>query len=312
MQRYANGNTPISEIAEELNVETVMEGSVRYSGDRVRIAANVIDPATGASRWSEVYDRELVNVLDIQEDIAANIAAALGEKFFPINRQGIHESATTSPEAASLYLKVLGLRREFSFNSATQHLYLDQALDFDPKFANAYALKAVVYAGSFSDRADGRGEHTDLAALQTLALKNAKTALELDPSAARAYQAIANVDRVHWRWSDALRNYAKAYELSPNDLDAVGDYAGFLSSIGNHEQAIELMERAVQLDPASPTEHFSLGVALAEAGRTSSAAAVLRKAALLAPDRGHIHHWLGRMEARLGDLVAALGEAQDG
>src|SRR5262245_52233620 len=81
VQRYANAGKSIPEIAAELNVETVMEGSVRYSGERVRITTNLIDAATGASRWSEVYERELGDVFAIQEDIATNIAAALGTEF---------------------------------------------------------------------------------------------------------------------------------------------------------------------------------------------------------------------------------------
>jgi TolB-like protein/DNA-binding winged helix-turn-helix (wHTH) protein len=307
VQGYANGDTPIRQIADETNVETVMEGSVRYSGERVRIAANLIDAATGASRWSDVYDRELVDVFAIQEDIAVNIAAALGAEFSPLQRQDIQAQATTSPEAAALYLKVLGLRRETSLVSATHHLYLDQALSFDPEFANAYALKAAAYAISVVDSAGGRAD-MDPAALETLALENANKALELDPNSALAYLAIAEVHRFHWRWSDASTSYAKAYQLSPNDIDVVSGYAEFLSWIGNHEKAIRLREHAVRLDPASAVRRWGLGIVLGQAGRTAAAAAVLREAVAMAPDVPSIRRWLGQMEAILGNRAAALTE----
>jgi TolB-like protein/DNA-binding winged helix-turn-helix (wHTH) protein/Flp pilus assembly protein TadD len=308
VQRYANGRRPIREIAAELNVQTVMEGSVRYSGDRVRITANLIDSATGASRWSEMYDRKLVDIFGIQEDIAVNIAAALGEELSSLQRQGIGGQATASPEAAALYLKVLGLRREHSFDSAAQQRYLDQALLFDPDFASAYALKAAVYALSVVDRAGARADDSNLAALETLALENANKALALDERSGSAYLALANVHGFHWRWGDALRSYAKAYELSPNDIDVVANYAEFLSWLGKHEEAIRLKERAVQLDPASAIVRWARGVVLAQAGQSVAAASVFREASRMGPDIGAIHHWLGQTEARLGNRDAALTE----
>ena len=273
VQPYAEGGKSIPEIAAELNVETVMEGSVRYSGERVRVTSNLIDPATGASRWSEVYDRELGDVFMIQEDIATNIAAALGAALSPLRRAGSYGQATTSPEAAALYLKVVDLQRQNSFDTAIQLRYLDNALAFDPSFANLYALKAGVYALSVVDRAGGRAVDTAPAALESLALENAAKALELDPKSTRAYLAIGNIHWNFWRWSDAMSALESAYDLSPNDIDVLGTFAGLLSWSGQHERAISLAERAVELDPASPTTRWSLGVTLAQAGRAAAAAA---------------------------------------
>jgi tetratricopeptide (TPR) repeat protein len=148
----------------------------------------------------------------------------------------------------------------------------------------------------------------DPAALETLALENANKALELDPNSALAYLAIAEVHRFHWRWSDASTSYAKAYQLSPNDIDVVSGYAEFLSWIGNHEKAIRLREHAVRLDPASAVRRWGLGIVLGQAGRTAAAAAVLREAVAMAPDVPSIRRWLGQMEAILGNRAAALTE----
>ena len=310
VQPYADGRKSIPEIAAELNVETVMEGSVRYSGERVRVTSNLIDPATGASRWSEVYERELGDVFMIQEDIATNIAAALGATLSPLRRAGSYGQATTSPEAAALYLKVVDLQRRNSFDTAIQLRYLDNALAFDPSFANLYALKAGVYALSVVDRAGGRAVDTAPAALESLALENAAKALELDPKSTRAYLAIGNIHWNFWRWSDAMSALESAYELSPNDIDVLGTFASLLSWSGQHERAISLAERAVELDPASPTTRWSLGVTLAQAGRAAAAARVLREAAAMDPTAGQIRHWLGLMEAASGNPAQALLELQ--
>jgi TolB-like protein/DNA-binding winged helix-turn-helix (wHTH) protein/Tfp pilus assembly protein PilF len=311
VQRYADGGKTIPEIADELNVETVMEGSVRYSGERVRITTNLIDANTGASRWAEVYDRELGDVFAIQEDIARNIAAALGTALSPLHRASSHGQATTSAEAAALYLKVLDLRsRELSYDSVIQLQYLDQALAFDPNFANAYALRATVYALSVVDRAGGRAFDTDPAALESLALDNAAKALELDPKSTQAYLATAAVHRLFWRWNEAVNAYEKAYELSPNDISTLSGFAGLLSWAGHHERAIRLLERGVHLDPASPGSRFNLGVALAQAGRPAAAVAVLREAAAIAPAAIAIRHWLALTEAAAGDAAQALVDLQ--
>jgi TolB-like protein/DNA-binding winged helix-turn-helix (wHTH) protein len=309
VQPYADGAKSIPEIAAELNVETVMEGSVRYSGERVRVTTNLIDPATGASRWSEVYERDLGDVFTIQEDIATNIASALGATLSP----GSYRQATTSAEAAALYLKVLELQRQNSFDTAVQLQYLDSALAFDPRFANLYAMKAEVYALSVVDRGGGRALDTAPAApaaLESLALENAAKALALDSKSVRAYLAVGAVHRFFWRWSDAIRAYQSAYDLSPNDISVLGSLASQLSWSGHHERAISLAERAVELDPASPTSRWSLGVILAQAGRAPAAAGVLREAAAMDPTARHIRLWLGQMEAASGNPAQGLLELE--
>ena len=311
VQRYANADKSIPEIAAELNVETVMEGSVRYSGHHVRITTNLIDAATGASRWSEVYERELGEVFAIQEDIATNIAAALGTEFPLGHRASTHGQATTSPEAAALYLKVLPLHQQCSDEPRVLLEYLDSATAFDPNFANAYAMKATVYATSVVDcyayRARGAKEH---AALEKLALDNAAIALKLDPTSTRAYLGIAEVHQNFWRWSLAIDAYEKAYELSPNDVEVLMTFGRFLSWCGHHDRALALLERATQIDPDSANSHGQLGVALLQTGRTARALTMFRAAARLAPAWGDLRFLIGRIEAISGDAAQALTEFQ--
>jgi TolB-like protein/DNA-binding winged helix-turn-helix (wHTH) protein len=306
VQRYASDERPIGEIARELNVEMVMEGSVRYADGRVRVNTNLIDAATDTSRWSQTYERELGDVFAVQEDIALNIATALGQELSPTQQLALRGQATTSPEAAALYLRVVDLRRSNSFDSATQHRLLDQALGFDPDFADAYALKAAVYAISVVDRANGWADDVDSAALRELALANANKALQLDPRSSVAYLAIAVVHRFFWHWSDSLSAIVKANELSPNDIDAIDAHAGTLSWHGDHENAIRLARRVRQLDPTSPAWRF--GIILAQAGRADEAVEVFREAAAMAPALALIHHWLGIVEGVRGNRADARAE----
>jgi Tfp pilus assembly protein PilF len=283
---------------------------VRYSGDRVRITTNLIDVATGASRWSEVYDRELGDVFAIQEDIATNIAAALGTQFpRPQNATGAGGQATKSPEAAALYLKVVSLQRQVSYDVENQHRLLDSALAFDPGFASAYAMKATLYATSVVDLPEDTAlrEH---AVLEELALENAAKALELDSASTQAYLAVAAVHRNFWRWGDAIDAFEKAYALSPNDVDVLREFGLVLAWAGRHERAVRMHERAAQIDPQSPASHWYLGVAFAEAGRTASALSLLRAAAARTPTVPAVRVTLGRMEALSGNRERALAEFQ--
>jgi tetratricopeptide (TPR) repeat protein len=187
---------------------------------------------------------------------------------------------------------------------------LDNALAFDPSFANLYAMKANVYALAIVDGAGGRALDTEPAALESLALENAAKALELDPKSTQAYLAIGAIHRFFWRWNDAMRAFERAYALSANDTEVLGTLAGLLSWSGRHERAVSLRERAVELDPVSPISRWNLGVALAQAGRPTAAVEVLRKAAAMNPVAGQIRHWLGQMEAASGNPTQALLELQ--
>jgi TolB-like protein/Tfp pilus assembly protein PilF len=309
MERYADSGESAFEIGKRLNVETVMEGSVHYSGDLVRITVNLVDSATGKSRWSKPYDGNLLAVFDIQDEIATDIATELGAAFSEADRQSLEPRPTSSPEAFAIYLKVLDLDSVIAVVDRTAQLrLLDQALQFDPKFAHAYALKAEVYAYSVIDWSGGRAGDTDPVEAARLALENANKALELDSRSWRAYKALAEVDRNYWRWGAALDNFAKAYELGPTEPDAVGNYTWLLSWSGHHDEAIRLAQRELQLNPGSAAAHGDLGMAFAQAGRTALAAAAFRAAASIAPDNGMIRHWLGQMEGILGNREAALAE----
>jgi TolB-like protein/DNA-binding winged helix-turn-helix (wHTH) protein/Flp pilus assembly protein TadD len=313
VRQYADGDQSIAEIAATLGVETVMESTIRYSGERVRITPSLIDATTGATLWTDIYDREIVDVFAIQEDIALRIAAALGTELSgTARRRSVRSQPTTSSEAAALYLTAVGLELWRSeTDSALQLRYLDEALRLDPQFGNAYAMRASIYAISVVDRADrrgGRAASEDALALEKLARENASTALQLDAGSPWPYVAMGEIDQYFWRWGDALRNLTTAYELAPNDVSVTVAYARFASRLGRHDEAVRALQRAVLLDPASPGILWELGIALGHAGRAADAAAVLRDAIAMAPNSVPIRHWLAQFEGILGNRAAALAQ----
>jgi TolB-like protein len=153
--RYAAGNVPIPEIARELKVESVMQGTVRYADDQVRITTQLIDAATEALLWSETYTRPFENIFAIETDIATQIAAALEAELAPREARSIGRQPTESAEAYALYLRALASFTESAgglgaspAETAEFHRHLDRAIELDPAFALAYATKARDYAYS--------------------------------------------------------------------------------------------------------------------------------------------------------------------
>jgi TolB-like protein/DNA-binding winged helix-turn-helix (wHTH) protein/Flp pilus assembly protein TadD len=311
VRRYADADETIQDIAAALRVETILEGTVFYADDRVRITTTLIDASSRTTRWSDTYDRALDDVFAIQADIALNVARALGAQLVSAHAPYGTRPATHSPEAAELYLRAVDAGSVVNtVDTELQQRSLDLALNFDPNFANAYALKAELYALAVVDRADrnmgGRAAEGMVAGLRELALENANKALALDPESARAYSAIAMIHRFYWHWVDALEASGNAYARSPNDVRVLNGYSELLSWMGRHEQALRHAERIVELDPTSPAARWRLGIALAEAQRPIEAAVALAEAARIAPASAAIRHWQGRVEAVRGNRDEAL------
>src|SRR5262245_7533248 len=155
--RYADGKTAIPDIARELNVQTVMEGSVRYAGDDVRITAQLVDPKTGAQLWSDAYQRKFDDIFAIQADIAMNIANSLRAEFSGAEQQAIERPLTSSAEAYALYLQLRGAPN--NFESALT--LLDHAIALDPSVAAAYGRNAFIYSAMLTNTAAGNAVRSE-------------------------------------------------------------------------------------------------------------------------------------------------------
>ncbi|MBT5559229.1 MAG: tetratricopeptide repeat protein, partial [Proteobacteria bacterium] len=305
MARYADSNLSIPEIAAELNVGAVMEGSVRYANDRVLVTMQLIDPETDAHLWSESYNRDLADVFAIQADIAMNVANALQAEFSVAEQHSIEAVPTESPEAYTLFLNAI------SFPGGTLQTldiittYLDEAIRLDPNFALAYSAKAAYYAGAINWAPEDM-----IVEFERDAQQNADRALTLDPAMGWAHAALAVIHQVHWRWDEAEKVFEEALRLSPNDAVMLSQYSRTKRIRGDYEGAIEATRKAVDLDPHSSNARYQLGIAYRYVRNYDAAAATFREFLLMDPASGNGHLQLGNLEVSLGNWPVAEIEFQ--
>jgi len=291
--QYEDNPPPIPEIAAALNVEMVMEGSVRYANDRVLITAQLIDGRTGGHLWSAEYNRDLSDIFGIQAEIAENIAMALEAELLPSELARIEKRPTDSTEAYEHYLRALSLPHVGVFTNLfdTYIESLDRAIALDPAFAEAYAEKARGY----SDMGDHSG-----------ALEYAGRAIELDPTIGMAYSARALVYRSYYdRQDEARAAHERAVELTPNDAEILIEYARFLAYNDEYEEAIRLGNRVISMDPRDFSNHDRLGIIFAAAGDYPAAARQFREALNVDPTAGSTYILLSMAQLLSGNTDEA-------
>jgi TolB-like protein/tetratricopeptide (TPR) repeat protein len=291
--QYADVAMPITDIAEELKVESVMECSVAYGEGRIVISTQLIDGDTGVHIWSERYAREFEDVFGIQADIAMNVANALAVTFSSEEQQAIAEPPTSSPDAYALYLRVLaasgGRFPLAGGGGSSREGLIDRALELDPDFALAYALKAELL--------DSYDEAGALAAVET--------ALELDSKLGIAHAALADVHRINWRVDEARQAFAHALEFSPNDADVLSRYAMFEAITGRRREAISAAQTALSLDPKNFGSYMTLAWVNLFAGQSQAAAAAAQEAIQIAPAVFAGHTLLATIETSRGNTTEA-------
>ncbi|MGD8808685.1 MAG: hypothetical protein PVG24_03715, partial [Gammaproteobacteria bacterium] len=290
VKRYAGSDKSIAEIASELGVGTVMEGSVRYAGDRVRVTAQLIDAATEEHLWSEVYERQLADVFSIQADIAEQIAAALKAELSAAERENIETLPTTvSPDAHALYLQSLALFAQGDTAVAATtpppvrsqiQSRLDRVIALDPDFAIAYSMKALLHAISrIYDPIEKKDWLERCAEIREAVYTNAGKALELSDSIGTPYFALALHEQITWQSNQAHDYYQKALSLRPNDSNILGWYSVLKWSADEFEEAISLGEKAHSLDPGNAWVNAFLGNTLHAAGKFRESITLHEKAA---------------------------------
>jgi adenylate cyclase len=236
----------ISTVAEQLGVETVLEGSVRRAGDRVRITAQLIDVATDSHLWSETYDREFKDVFAIQDDIAQSITDAV---------------ATSNAGAYDYYLR----GRSYMYTmtrSDYEHAsrMFEQAIDLDAKYALAYAGLADAYAHMFR-YADGSRENAEKAR------EASEKAVSLDPDSSEARASRGMAMFINEDYAEAEREFEKAIELNPNLFEAYYYFGLAYSSQGKFEEAVDMYVKAMEVNPADYQSPIFLAQAYASLGR---------------------------------------------
>ncbi len=302
--QYADGQTPISEIAEALNVETVMEGSVQFADDRILVTAQLIDPETSAHLWSDNYDREFADIFAIQADIALNIANALKAEFSLDEQETIEKIPTESPEAYAVYLRALSSTTDEGIRSA-----LNQAIALDPNFALAYARRAANQ--TFELAGVGLGSAPDDALeIERSIYEDAQLALSIDATLGAAHAALAAVHQANWRGSAAEQAFQRAVQLNPNDPSVLYYYARFKRYRGDFEEAIRLIRRVLELDPNDVLLPYQLGLIYRDAEQWDAAAAAIRNTLNADPANLFLNINLGWIEAARGNAAEAVRRLQ--
>jgi Predicted integral membrane protein len=307
---YKGTNKSLPEIAGEINVDAIVEGTVQRSGDRVVVRAQLIHAATDRHLWVETYTRDVSDVLDLQREIAQAIAREVQIQMTPAERARFTSRHPVRPKAFDDYLQGRYLywnkRTEDNLNKAIE--LFQSAIKEDPNYAPAYVGLADCYnslgtvqMGAFPP-VEGRRR----------AEEAATKALELDSELAEAHSSLGQVKHYNWNWTEAERDFKRAIELNPNSANAHNFYASYLMSRGRIDESIALSDRARELDPFSLSISAQRGFLLENARRYAEAIEQLR--GVIAMDPGHYQaYWfLGHAYAanrQFDEAVAAAEKA---
>jgi serine/threonine protein kinase/TolB-like protein/Flp pilus assembly protein TadD len=257
IMKYKNADMNINEIGKELNVGTILEGSVRKALDKARITVQLIDVNTQEHLWAEDYDRELNNIIELQSDIALKIANELKVQLLSTEKQQIEKRNTENAEAYHSYLLgryQLNNRTPESLKNAIN--YFNTAVSLDPNYALAYVGLADCYT-LISGAVYGYIPREEAIQKANDAIRKA---LEIDPTSAEAYNSLAYLKfRLEWDWKGADSNFKRAIELKPGYATAYEKYALYLAILGRYEEALPLMYRAFGLDPLSASVSTGIG-----------------------------------------------------
>ena len=341
VMHYKGTQKPLPEIARELQVEAVVEGSVQRSGTRVRITALLIRAASEQHLWAQSYERDLQDILGLQNEVAHAITQQVEHRLNPKGQIRGRSSGPVNPEAYEAYLKgryYWNKRTGEGYRKSIE--YFQQAIEKDPSYAPSYAGLADAYnlSARYAFLTPREGFARGIAA--------AKRALEIDDSLAEAHTALAFA---YWHygldWLGAQREFKRALELNPGDSTAQHWYAMYFAQIGRNEEAIEEIERARELDPLSlivntnvawaywfarqydraiaqflktleidpnfGLAHMRLGLAYEQKGMFAEAIAAFRKAMVLSPGTSEIIAALGHaygVTGRRGEALQMLEE----
>jgi adenylate cyclase len=253
---FKGKNHDIRDIAIQLNVDKVLEGSVRKAGNRVRITAQLINAADGYHIWSENYDRNLTDIFEVQDEISAIIANRLRENLAPKQKEEhLVKAPTANITAYTYFLKGLHFWNKLTPADCRKAIdCYEQAIALEPGYAQAYAMCAAAYS-----YLGATGQMLPTKAFE-IVLRYADKSLELDDSIAESHIAKAGVYLFYeWKWEKAYRELQKALSLNPGAIGAY-DLLGFYYVItGQKNKAVEVLEKAALLDPLSPVITQSLG-----------------------------------------------------
>ncbi len=302
--QFKDKQEDLRNIAETLGVSTILEGSVRKSGNKVRITAQLISAADATNIWSDSFDRNLDDIFKVQDEIAIAVVDALRVEL--LGQTAPPSSTPTASDAYDAYLKGLFYYRKFGkADIATAITYFEQALALDPGMAAAWERIGSAY---LNQTLDGT---LPLVQGQQVAQDAFDRAIELDPMAADAYYQIGFRKMAFvWDWAGAEASMMKALAVEPNHSGALGGLGLLKLALGRSDEAVALMQRSLRADPLRVASHHNLAFVYYESGQIDLAVEGFKSALVYSPSatRGHYRYALGLLAQ--GNPSEALAEAK--
>ena len=310
VMRYKRATPPLQQIGKELGVDAVVEGSVLRSGDHVRITAQLVEASTDRHLWAESYQRDVHDVLQLQDDLAGAIAKQVQAKLTPQERVRLTHSVNA--EAYELYLKGRynwnnrGTRSTDNSERLRRTIdLLQRAVAIDPNYAPAWADLAKAYGVL------GAAELMPVSEVFPKAKSAALKALELEPDLGEAHSLLAGVlNDFEWNWPAAEKEDRRAIELNPSDATAHQWYAMHLSWAGRSAEAIAEIERARELDPTSVPICATVSRIFLWAGQYDRAMVEAQKTLELEPTEATSYLVLAQVDLKNGNYQKAISELQ--
>lgn len=302
---FKNKNVETGEIGKALNVETVLEGSVRRSGNRLRIMVQLINAANGYHLWSERYDREMQDIFGVQDEITLAVVDALKLKLFGEEKAAVLKRGTDNPEAYEFYLRGLFFFYKRTREDIRKAIGLfEQAIGEDPNYALAYIGLTDCYLII--------GVYSGIHASETLppAKAAATRALEIDESSAEAHATMGHFYFRALQWHEAEWEIKRALKLNPNHTTAHLWSAEIFRARRNFDKAMDELKRAQPLDPLSPVFDTLVGLAHFNLGNLDAAFKKWRDVLEIAPNFIMTHFYLTDAYLKIGRDEEAIAEAQ--
>ena len=305
VMRYKRTDKSLPEVARELNVDGIVEGTVQRSGDRVRITAQLIHAPTDRHLGAESYDRELKDVLVLQDEVARAIANEIKATLTPQEQKSLAAVRPVNPGAYEAYLK-----GRYYWNKRTAE-GIKKASDYFQQAINQQPDYGIAYSG-LADCNSGLAWHGFRSPTEVLprAKAAALKAIEIDPTSGEAHASLALVLSHQRNWAAAESEFKRALQLSPRYANAHHWYGDYLSVVGRHEEALVEAKRAFELDPLSPMINTWLGFRYYDAHRYGEAIEQGRKILEFDPSFAPAHLLLGQAYVQKGLHAQAISELQ--
>ncbi|RIA09019.1 TolB-like protein [Flavobacteriaceae bacterium MAR_2010_72] len=297
---YKGKNKTAIEIGNELNVSHILEGSIRKSGNTVRITAQLINTSDGSHEWSQTFDRDMTDIFKIQDEIANAVTeqlkiSLLGDEI---------KTKPVKPEAYNLYLQALHLAYQNTKEAyITAEDLVKKAIDIEPEYADAWRLLAGIYETgmyNLSIREPKEGI--------PLGLEAAEKAVKLDPNSGSSYITLASLQRQNWDFDQSAVNVRKALEIDPNNAIIYGTVANM--TFGNLNESLEHLHKSLSLDPSVTVNYYNLGFTYYRLNQLDKAEEAFNTFTIYYPNSQILHYMKAKVYTAQGRYDEALNEIE--